>query len=303
MDFQFHERVEARLRCKPVGMFSPRMVLAVALSLLAFLVAGCGEKTVAAGDDGEVGPTDSSEPTKKVDPADDPAAISAEAQNAALVKFAAKHRPVFCGGRAKPWVAFTFDDGPGPYTKKMLKILGSQDLPATFFLVGRNVATYRSSLKAELKYGTPIGNHSWSHPLLTELSSGEQEQQLVDTNDAIEGAGAPKVQLFRPPYGAHDKATDRIARNEGMVQVLWNIDSEDALGASSKKISRKVKRGLRPGSIILLHENRGQTIRAMKFTILPHLKRQNMQLVTVPQMLAGNPPSDAQMAKGRKGCR
>jgi peptidoglycan/xylan/chitin deacetylase (PgdA/CDA1 family) len=226
----------------------------------------------------------------------------AAAQSAALAKFGSSRRAIYCGGTAKPWVAFTFDDGPGPYTRKMLEILRRAQLPATFFVVGRNVAPNESTLKAERNYSAPIGDHSWSHPVLTSLSAGEQRTQLLSTKSAIENATGDKVKLFRPPYGAHNGATDQLSRRAGMATILWNVDSQDALGANSKKISRRVKKGLRPGAIILMHENHGQTIRALKYTIIPHLKKTHIRLVTIPQMLAGNPPTQKQLARGRKGC-
>lgn len=237
-------------------------------------------------------------------PKTQPSEFPSEAEgNAALARFGAKHRPIYCGGRAKPWVALTFDDGPGPYTKKMLKILRKAQLPASFFITGRNVTPFKSSLLATQRQGIPIGNHSWSHPLLTTLGYQEQRSQLSDTNVAVKRATGDRVRFFRPPYGAHDRTTDKIARNLDMPIILWNIDSEDALGANSKKISKLVKKGLKPGSIILFHENRGQTLRAMKYTIVPALKKSGMTAVTVPQMLAGNPPTAKQLALGRKGCR
>lgn len=222
---------------------------------------------------------------------------------AAQDRFAAKGRPVYCGARKKPWVALTFDDGPGPYTKHVLALLRRFDVPATFFLVGRNVAPNRSSVLREKSARRPIGNHSWSHPLLPSLSGGEQKSQILNTSRAVSRVTGDPVRLFRPPYGARDAATDRIVRRADMTTILWNIDSRDALGANSKQISRSVKKGFKPGSIILLHENRGQTVRALRYTVLPALKKSGMTAVTVPQMLAGNPPSDAQLSKGRKGCR
>jgi peptidoglycan/xylan/chitin deacetylase (PgdA/CDA1 family) len=224
------------------------------------------------------------------------------AQSAALEKFGSSRHPIYCGGTNRPWVALTFDDGPGPYTRNALQLLRHAGAPATFFVVGRNVGPNQSSLRAERNYRAPIGNHSWSHPLLTSLSPKAQRSQLLSTKTAIEHTTGKKVQLFRPPYGAHNAATDKLARRAGMATILWNVDSQDALGANSKKISRRVKHGLRWGSIILLHENHGQTIRALKYTILPHLKRSNIRLVTVPEMLAGNPPTRKQLTRGRKGC-
>lgn len=92
---------------------------------------------------------------------------------------------------------------------------------------------------------------------------------------------------------------DATARTLGLVQVLWSTDSADSLGANYAGI---VLTGLRPGAIILMHENRGQTIRALKFLIIPRLRGRHLRLVTVPQLLTVDPPSAAQLAQGARGC-
>jgi peptidoglycan/xylan/chitin deacetylase (PgdA/CDA1 family) len=279
-----------------MNRFAPRLRVPSALSvaLLALTIAGCGAApTVATPSSAKKSGASSS--------AGSGVPTSAE-QTAALVRFAAKHHPIFCGGHTKRWVAFTFDDGPGPYTKLAVQIMRHERQPATFFLVGRNVAPFESSLKDEQRIA-PLGDHSWSHPLLTSLSAGEDKSQIVSTKQAIERASGKPVRLFRPPYGAHNAAVDDIARRNGLVQILWNVDSRDALGANHAQIAHNVLVGMHAGSIILMHENRGQTIRALKFKILPHLKHENFKLVTVPQMLAGNPPSDKQLSLGANGCR
>jgi hypothetical protein len=71
------------------------------------------------------------------------------------------------------------------------------------------------------------------------------------------------VLLFRPPYEGRTTAIDSEVRALGMLEVLWNVDSGDSLGANYAGIRRNVTAGLRPGSIVLMHENRGQTIRAL----------------------------------------
>jgi peptidoglycan/xylan/chitin deacetylase (PgdA/CDA1 family) len=134
------------------------------------------------------------------------------------------------------------------------------------------------------------------------MTAGEINSQIVSTSAAIRHVTGKRVALFRPPYGAHNADVDRVVHHERMATILWNVDSRDSLGAGHKEISKRVIAGMKPGSIILMHENHGQTIRALKYKILPHLKQMNVKLVTVPQMLAGNPPTDAQLAKGRKGC-
>ncbi len=90
-----------------------------------------------------------------------------------------------------------------------------------------------------------------------------------------------------------------------MAQILWDVDSTDSRitpPATFHEISRRVRTYAQPGSIVLMHENRGQAIRAMR-AILPALKRRHLKLVTVPELLAADPPSEAQLAKGVKGCK
>jgi peptidoglycan/xylan/chitin deacetylase (PgdA/CDA1 family) len=229
-----------------------------------------------------------------------PADAEARVQ-AALRRLAAYGKPVYCGGRARRWVAFTFDDGPGPYTKLAVRILSAAHVPATFFLVGRNLAPFRSSLRVEEQIGA-LGDHTWTHPDLAVLAPSAVMQEMASAKQGIERASGRRVQLFRPPYGARDATVDRTARRLGLVEVLWTVDSADSLGANYAQIARNVLAGLRPGAIILMHENRGQTIRALKFYVLPKLRRAHVRLVTVPQLLSGDPPTPAQLARGGRGC-
>ncbi len=112
--------------------------------------------------------------------------------------------------------------------------------------------------------------------------------------------GQPVV-LFRPPYEGRTPAIDAEARALGLVEVLWNVDSQDSLGANYAGIERNVLAGLKPGSIILMHENHGQTIRAMP-TIFAALRRDRLRAVTVPELIAEDPPSPAQLRAGVVAC-
>jgi len=230
-----------------------------------------------------------------------PPASAGTRATAALARLAAGGKPVYCGGNAKPWVAFTFDDGPGVYTKLALHILSAAHAPATFFIVGRNLARFPSAFGAEQRSGA-LGDHTWTHPDLGLLAPAAVTQQIAATQRAIERASGRRVQLFRPPYGVRDATVDATARRLGLVEVLWTVDSADSLGADYAQIARNVLGGMRAGSIILMHENRGQTIRALKFLILPRLRRMHLRLVTLPQLLSGDPPTSAQLARGGHGC-
>jgi peptidoglycan-N-acetylglucosamine deacetylase len=209
-------------------------------------------------------------------------------------------RPIYCAGRRGDEVALTFDDGPGPYTRLMLAKLRKHGLRATFFVVGRNIPLVPGAVRAESRIGA-VGDHTFTHPLLTALAPAAAEAEIVPTQRALERASGGRIFLFRPPYGAHDAAVDRIARSHGLLEILWTVDSQDSLGANYAQIARNVIAGLKPGAIILMHENHGQTIRAM-LAIFAALERRHLRAVSVPELLADDPPSPAQLRAGWGGC-
>lgn len=273
---------------------------ALAALALAGAVAGCGAGARSAPPTATQPPATTTRAVRATHPAH---GLAAEARvRAALRRLAAHGKPVYCGGRARPWVAFTFDDGPGVYTKLAVRILSAAHAPATFFLVGRNLAPFRSALRAEERIGA-LGDHTWTHPDLASLAPAAVEREIASAKAGIEHASGRRVQLLRPPYGGRDAVVDATARRLGLVEVLWTVDSADSLGANYAQIAHNVIAGLRPGSIVLMHENRGQTIRALKYYVLPRLRRSHMRLVTLPQLLSGDPPTRQQLARGPRGCR
>jgi peptidoglycan/xylan/chitin deacetylase (PgdA/CDA1 family) len=183
-----------------------------------------------------------------------------------------------------------------------MRILRRAGARATFFLVGRNLASSPAYPRQELALAA-LGDHTWTHPVLTALPQSQMAAEISRTQAAIERLVHQPVRLFRPPYGRHSAAVDAEARSLGMLEVLWSIDSRDSEGADYLGIARRVAAGVRPGSIILLHENRGQTIRALKFHILPLLEKRGLRAVSVPELLALDPPTKAQLRRGLEGCR
>ncbi|MGI8803253.1 MAG: polysaccharide deacetylase family protein [Solirubrobacteraceae bacterium] len=222
------------------------------------------------------------------------------AQRTALARLAAFGLPVYCGAPTKPLVALTFDDGPGPYTQLAIEKLRRHHLKATFFLVGKSINSYPSLARLERAVGA-VGDHTMTHPFLPGLSQAAMQQQIADARTLIESNSGQPVEVFRPPYGARNAAIDAEAMALGLVDVVWTVDSADSLGADYAGIARNVIAGLRPGSIILMHENRGQTIRALA-TILPALARSHLRAVTLPELLTADPPTPAQLRAGGHGC-
>ncbi len=112
-----------------------------------------------------------------------------------------------------------------------------------------------------------------------------------------------QIRLFRPPYGITDPAVARRARALGMVEVLWSVDSTDsAQGASIARTVATVERLARPGSIVLMHENRGTTLAAVHYWLLRYLARVHLHPVTVPELLATDPPTLARLRAGPAAC-
>lgn len=208
--------------------------------------------------------------------------------------------PVYCGGRHGNEVAFTFDDGPGVYTHLALKKLRQAHERATFFVVGRSIENFRGYLPRELTVAA-LGDHTYTHPDLVALSPGQVGFQLRRTAQMIRARSGEQVDLWRPPYEADDAAVRRIANRLGLLEILWSVDSRDWFGASAAQIVRAVEAGLRPGAIVLLHENHGQTILALT-TLLPYLHRHQLRSVSLPELFASDPPSMAQLRRGWSGC-
>lgn len=222
------------------------------------------------------------------------------AESPEIRRLIALGKPIYCAGPRGDEVALTFDDGPGQYTYLAVPKLRRADIKATFFIVGRNIPLLPRALPEERALGS-VGDHTFTHPLLTELPRAEAEAEIVRTKHAVERASKGEVFLFRPPYGARNAAIDSIARSNGLLEIMWTVDSADSLGANYAGIERNVIGGLRPGAIILMHENHGQTIRAMP-AIFAAIRRKHLHTVSVPRLLTDDPPSEAQVRAGGAGC-
>jgi peptidoglycan/xylan/chitin deacetylase (PgdA/CDA1 family) len=270
-------------------------IVVAAIALVATLLSSGGGHPRAAGGRSGARRSPSRRPGRAARPSPGGAEASAEFRNLVALGL-----PVYCAGRRGNEVALTFDDGPGPYTRLMLDKLRRHGVRATFFVVGRNIGLVTHATRRERAAGA-VGDHTFTHPVLTALAPREAERQIVRTQHALERSSGGKVVLFRPPYGAHDATIDAIARRHGMLEVLWSVDSQDSLGAGYLQIEHNVIAGLQPGAIILMHENHGQTVRAM-LAIFAALKRRHLRAVSVPQLLADDPPRLAQVKAGGAAC-
>lgn len=197
----------------------------------------------------------------------------------------AKGRSFRTRGPRKPRkVALTFDGGPTrQYTPRVLRKLERWGARSTFFIRGQFIRGNGHFLRQELAAGHELANHSFTHPHFP--SSGE----LKRTTRAIRRATGFTPCLFRAPYGSVNGALLRRARGQGMLTIGWSVDSWDSLyeNVSTSTVYSRVVRGVRPGSIILMHDGEGShrgTLKALG-PILRVLKRRKLQAVTVSELL------------------
>lgn len=161
------------------------------------------------------------------------------------------------------YVAVTFDDGPNPATTtKLLSALRDSGVRATFFTVGRNIEAHPRLQRITQRAGMWIGNHTWTHPNLTELPRGEVATELVRTQVVSLKVTRTWPTLFRPPYGATNAEITAAAKRLGMTEVLWTVDSRDWAGVPAGEIVERA-RALEPGGIILMHDGIQNTIDAI----------------------------------------
>jgi peptidoglycan/xylan/chitin deacetylase (PgdA/CDA1 family) len=212
-----------------------------------------------------------------------------------LEALARDRTPLYCGGPQGRYVALTFDDGPSSYTPRVLRLLRRAHARATFFVVGSRAATRPDLVRAESLLGA-VGNHTWTHPRLASLARRDVIRQLLLTQAAIVRAtGGTRPVLFRPPYGVGTPAETAAVHALHLVDVRWSVDSLDSRPrANARGVVRNVVAGVRPGAIVLLHDIHPWTVAALP-RILRALRHRGLMPVTIPELVALDPPAHAQL--------
>lgn len=179
-------------------------------------------------------------------------------------------------------IAVTFDDGPHPiYTPIIVDTLRSYDAKATFFFLGNRIGDYPDVARHVLSEGHMIGNHSFSHPQLSRMSSEEISNEVIHTQNIIENATGFSPFLMRPPFGA---INDVVITTAQMPMILWSIDSEDWIYKDPDYIVNYVLDHAFDGAIIRLHDTLPNTTQAIG-PMLDGLIRAGYELVTVDELL------------------
>jgi peptidoglycan/xylan/chitin deacetylase (PgdA/CDA1 family) len=199
-------------------------------------------------------------------------------------------------------IALTFDDGPDPRTTpRILATLRESDLKATFFVLGRQVDKRPGLLRRIVEEGHTIGNHTYNHADMSDLSRKRMQAELRRTQEAVDdalGYHYPMV-LMRPPYGnpylGGSNALpefQKVVREHRLFPILWTIDPRDyLLGGHPQGVVRGVVRADETGrkrhkdQVLLLHDTHRQTADALP-QIIDHYEGSGRRFADVGVLLA-----------------
>ncbi|NWQ43660.1 polysaccharide deacetylase family protein [Bacillus sp. EB106-08-02-XG196] len=187
-------------------------------------------------------------------------------------------------------VAITFDDGPNPvYTPQVLEIFSEAKGKATFFMIGEQMGKYPEVVKQVADQGHEIGNHTFTHPKLSQLSIQDCLKEIEETEKLIEKMAGRKPVVFRPPYLDYNQDTVSLLQNKRYPMIgALNLEAQDWEQPGVEHIVRKSREAVKNGSILIFHDgygDRSQTIEAVRM-LVSELTSQGYQLVTVSELLA-----------------
>lgn len=188
-------------------------------------------------------------------------------------------------------VALTFDDAPDPvFTRQILDVLDEYKVEATFFIVGYRAENYPEIVREIDEAQHAIGNHSYNHPYMPDLTKQAFENQIESTQTILQNLIGYRPRLLRTPYGAISERQLKWAVQHDFTVVNWSVDSLDWKSLKANEVSKNILEHVEPGSIILQHAGGGVgedltgTVEALP-RIISTLREQGYEFVTVPELL------------------
>ena len=190
-------------------------------------------------------------------------------------------------------VALTFDDGPSPYTDRLLQILNQNDAKSTFFLIGNKVAANPTGAKRIADAGMEVANHTWEHPNMTTIPPEDIGSQISKANDAIQAATGQRPKLLRTAGGLINDNVLAAAKQQGMADINWDVIPFDWMNDSNTAATRyMLMTQIKPGSVVLFHDTYSSTV-DLVYQFIPVLRANGYHLVTVSQLLGPREPGSS----------
>ena len=195
--------------------------------------------------------------------------------------------PIYCVDTDKKQVALSFDAAWGnEQTEHLLDILDKYNVKTTFFLVGDWVEKYPESVKEISKRGHDVGNHSNTHPHMTQMSVDDMNTQIQTCNEKIKALTGKCPTLFRAPYGDYNNTLIESANTLGYHVIQWSVDSLDwkDYGADSIVDTILNHKALGDGAIILMHNGAKYTKDALE-RVITGLQDKGYEIVPISQLI------------------
>ncbi len=179
-------------------------------------------------------------------------------------------------------VALTFDDGPhSVYTKQLLDGLAERNVHVSFFVIGKNIPGNEDLIARMHKEGHLIGNHTYDHVKICDLSGEEACEQVEKTSELVREITGEDTEFVRPPFGAWNKSMECSFR---MIPVLWDVDPLDWTTKNKALIEERVLENVSSGDIILLHDYYESSVEAA-LDLVDELQAQGYEFVTVDELI------------------
>ena len=187
---------------------------------------------------------------------------------------------VYDSSKTPPLIALTFDDGPGPYTEKLLDCLEENNAKATFYMLGQNVENYPDIVKRMKDLGMELANHTYDHKDLTKLTKDQISEEIDKTSSLIQNAAGEMPDTLRPPGGSYNNQVQDLAE---MPIVKWSIDTKDWKTKSEDQTYQCVMDNAQDGSVVLMHDIHKWSVDAA-IRMIPDLLAEGYKLVTVQEL-------------------
>jgi peptidoglycan/xylan/chitin deacetylase (PgdA/CDA1 family) len=166
--------------------------------------------------------------------------------------------PVIGRGPRQRALYLTFDDGPNPYTTEpIVRLLERERVPATFFMVGRHVERYPELARLVAGAGFGIGNHTQTHRRLALAGPGRVAWEVGAAHEAIETTTGTVATCFRAPHGYRNPCLRRVVARFRYRVFGWTFGVWDTDRPGATVIRERMRRGIRPGAVLLLHDGDG----------------------------------------------
>lgn len=212
----------------------------------------------------------------------------AAARVSALVTAEAERKlPIYCVETEKPQISVSFDAAWGADdTDELLRILEENGVKASFFLCGYWVEKYPEEVKKIAAAGHDIGNHSATHPHMSQITAEQITEELQKCHQEVKQLTGIDMELFRPPFGEYDNHVIETAAANGYYTIQWDVDSLDwqEKGADAEIQQVLNHKHLGNGSILLFHNDAKYTPQVLD-TILKGLKEKGYEIVPISQLI------------------